>query len=169
MKGLGLLVLASCVLAAGCGDDNTTAPSGTTPVVFTAQLRPVNEVPPVTNAESGGTGAVQITFEDAGGGAATASFHIQLNGFPAGTRIVGAHIHPGAAGVNGGVVVSTGLNATSTLDVADEGFTSFNAANINVIAATAQAIIANPGGYYFNVHSTQNPGGVARGQLVRIQ
>ena len=31
----------------------------------------------------------------------------------------------------------------------------------------AQNIINNPGGFYYNVHSTLNPGGFARGQLVR--
>jgi hypothetical protein len=37
----------------------------------------------------------------------------------------------------------------------------------NVDATNLQAIIDNPAGYYFNVHSTQNGGGVARGQLVK--
>ena len=168
MKVLGLLVIAGCVMAAGCGDDNPAAPSATTPIVFTAQLRPANEVPPVTNAESGGTAAVQITFESADAGAQTAHFHIQLSGFPEGTTLVGAHIHPGGPGVNGPVVVGTGISATTPLRLT-EGITSFDAPNINVSPATAQAIISNPGGYYFNVHSTLNPGGVARGQLVRIQ
>ena len=31
----------------------------------------------------------------------------------------------------------------------------------------AQQIIDNPNGYYFNVHTTLNPGGAARGQLVK--
>jgi hypothetical protein len=30
-------------------------------------------------------------------------------------------------------------------------------------------IIANPNGYYFNVHSALNPGGAVRAQLVRQQ
>jgi hypothetical protein len=169
MKGLGLIVLASCVFAAGCGDDDngTTAPSGL-PVVFVAQLSPANEVPPVGNAEGGGSGAVQITFVPTSDGGATASFHIQLNNFPAGTTMVGAHIHPGVAGVNGPVVVGTGVSAQTPVEV-EEGISSFTAANINVVAATAQQIINNPGGFYFNVHSRVNPGGFARGQLVRIQ
>ena len=31
-----------------------------------------------------------------------------------------------------------------------------------------QAIINNPAGFYFNAHSTLNPGGVVRGQLVKV-
>jgi hypothetical protein len=33
--------------------------------------------------------------------------------------------------------------------------------------AILQQIVNNPAGFYFNVHSTLNPGGVARGQLVK--
>jgi hypothetical protein len=33
--------------------------------------------------------------------------------------------------------------------------------------ATAQAVLNNPAGFYFNVHTTLNPGGAVRGQLVR--
>jgi hypothetical protein len=169
MKGLGVLVLASCALAAGCGDDDTSpaAPSNA-PIVFVAQLRPSNEVPPVGNAEGGVSGSVQITFEPTADGGATASFHIQTTGFAPGTRLVGAHIHPGAPGVNGGVVVGTGISSTAPLELT-EGITAFDARAINVVPATAQAIINNPGGFYFNIHSALNPGGVARGQLVRIR
>jgi hypothetical protein len=35
--------------------------------------------------------------------------------------------------------------------------------------AVAQNIINNPSAFYFNIHSTLNPGGVARGQLVKVQ
>ena len=36
---------------------------------------------------------------------------------------------------------------------------------ISMDAATINSIVANPAGFYFNVHSTLNPGGVVRGQL----
>ena len=39
----------------------------------------------------------------------------------------------------------------------------------SVDPAVAQNIINNPAGFYFNIHSTLNPGGVARGQLVKVQ
>ena len=54
--------------------------------------------------------------------------------------------------------------------VATAGCTaSFTKANLNVDPATMQAIINNPAGYYFNIHTALNPGGVARGQLTRVQ
>ena len=170
MKRSGVLLLGLCLLgAAGC-DDDAAAPSNL-PIVLTANLSPANEVPPVANAENTGRGAVQITFNVTRDGtgaitSGTADFHFQLSGFPSSTAIVGAHIHPGAAGVNGGVVVNTGIVAASAVTQTD-GVLSFSASGINVPAATLQAIVNNPAGYYFNVHSPTNPAGAARGQLGR--
>lgn len=162
MNRCALIALAMCVLAAGCGDDSTTAPSGA-PLVFSAILSPANEVPPIGNAESGGRGAVQITFT---GG--TADFYYQLTGFPGGTTIVGAHIHPAPAGVNGPVIVNTGVSAAAPRALPN-GTAEFRVSGIPVDAALVQAIVNNPGGYYFNVHSPLNPGGFTRGQLTRVQ
>lgn len=162
MTRWGSIVLATCVLAAGCGDDSPTTPSSV-PLVFTAQLTPANEVPPIGNAEAGGRGAVQITFT---GG--TASFHFQLTGFPSDTRVVGAHIHTAGPGVNGPIIVNTGLTAAAPL-VMTSPITAFDASGIAVSDAIVQAIVNNPAGHYFNVHSPLNPGGFARGQLVRTQ
>jgi hypothetical protein len=170
MKRSGVLLLGLCLLgAAGC-DDDSTAPSNL-PIVLTANLSPASEVPPIANAENTGRGAVQITFNvtrDANGAitSGTADFHFQLSGFPSSTTIVAAHIHPGAAGVNGGVLVNTGLVATSPVTQVD-GVMSFSSTGVSVPAATLQGIVNNPAGFYFNVHSPTNPGGVARGQLDR--
>jgi hypothetical protein len=35
--------------------------------------------------------------------------------------------------------------------------------------ALIQSIVANPSGFYFNVHSPLNPGGFSRGQLQRVE
>jgi hypothetical protein len=171
MKRTGVLLLGLCLLGSvSCGDDDAAAPSNL-PIVMTASLAPANEVPPIANAENTGIGAVQITFNVTRDGTGTitggtADFHFQLSGFPSSTTIVAAHIHPGPAGVNGGVIVNTGLVAASPVTQAD-GVMSFSASGISVPAATLQNIVNNPAGYYFNVHSPTNPGGVARGQLGR--
>ena len=166
-----LIALAACVLVAGC-DDSPTAPT-TQPLVFTALLFPANEVPPVANAESAGQGAVQVQFDvtrDAAGAitAATASFYYQLHGFPGDTRIQGAHIHSGPAGVNAPIVVDTGVSAVNAVPLSG-GVIEVRAGPITVAPAVANAIVANPAGFYFNVHSPLNPGGFTRGQLTRIQ
>jgi len=164
------LAIAACVVAAGCGSD-ATAPS-TTPVIFSTALSPANEVPAVGGTESTGHGAVQIQFDvtrSATGTltAATATMTFQLTGYPAGTVVQGAHIHPAPAGVNGPVIISTGLTATNTVSV-PSGTGEFTFKNIPVDPALVQQIIDNPAAFYFNVHSPTNPGGFSRGQLSRV-
>jgi hypothetical protein len=171
MKGWGIILLAAAVAAAGC-DDSSTAPSNL-PIVFTAQLSPANEVPPVANAESVGRGAAQITIvptrDSSGaitGGAVT--YYFQLFDFPGNTEPVAAHIHNAVAGVNGAIVNDTGLTAATGLDVGNDGRTQLTTTT-TISAAVLNGILANPSTYYFNVHSRVNPGGFARGQLVRVQ
>lgn len=168
MNRLFALAIAVSVLAAGCSKDSTTAPSATKPS-FTTTLSPANEVPAIGNAESSGSGSVTVTFDTtytAGAlTAATATFSVTMSGFPANTPINAAHIHPGAAGVNGGVLVSTGLVAGQV--VLTNGSGTFTRGPVTVPPEVAQQIINTPEAYYFNIHSTINPGGVARGQLRR--
>lgn len=170
MKQTGVLLLSLCLLGAvGCGDDSTS-PSNL-PIVMTASLSPANEVPPIANAENTGYGAVQITFNvtsDANGAitGGTADFHFQLSGFPASTTVVAAHIHPGNFGVNGGVLVGTGIVAASPVSAVD-GVITYSVSGVSVPAADLQRIVNNPAGFYFNVHSPTNGGGFARGQLNR--
>jgi CHRD domain len=68
---------------------------------------------------------------------------------------VAAHIHRGAAGTNGPVVVPfnpPAANGTSS------GCT-------NATAALIDEITANPAGFYVNVHTREHPGGAIRAQL----
>jgi hypothetical protein len=172
MMRLGVMIFAACVLAAGCGDDNPTSPSNL-PLVFTAQLRPANEVPPVANAESVGSGAVQITVHptrDSAGAitAGTVDFSWQVSGFPDSTSPVASHIHNAVAGVNGPIVVDTGLTAAMGITTSG-GIATFSVTNITANPTVLNNIVADPGSYYFNVHSRLNPAGFVRGQLVRIQ
>ena len=169
---LRFAILCVCALGLAC-EDNPTAPSTGAQAMFVAQLSPANENPAITGAESGGTGAAQISMtvtRDSSnvvtGGFATMTF--QLSGFNSTSSIVGAHIHRGAAGINGPVIVNTGLSGVSPFTLSD-GTGQFTARDIPVDAATMQSILENPAGWYFNVHSPVNPGGFARGQLTRIQ
>ncbi len=158
---------------AACGSSsNPTSPSPTGPITFVAQISAANEVPPIAGPEAGARGNVNITLDVArdgtgavtGGG--TVTFAIQLTGFPPGDAVIAAHIHPGAAGVNGPPLVSTGLSPTGPIFMGD-GTGTLTIVNILISAENAQAIVANPAGFYFNVHTPLNPAGSARGQLVR--
>jgi len=172
MKHFAVFALALAVgSAAACGG-SSTSPSTTKPT-FTADLRTTNEVPAISNAESTGTGTATITFDvtkDAAGNVTggTATFQVTLANFPAGTPINIAHIHQAAAGANGPIVFSTSLSAGEVVLTNGSGsFTKTGVAPTD--PAVIQQIINNPAGFYFNAHSSLNPGGVIRGQLVKVQ
>jgi hypothetical protein len=164
--------MAVLALAAGCDDDSPTQPSNSGPIVFVAQLSPDNEVPPVTNAESTARGTTTVTFNvprDSTGaitGGGQVTFGIQLNSFPSSTpAVVAAHIHPGAAGVNGSPLIDTRISAAAPLVLTNGAATV--AITVDISQENATNITANPGNYYFNVHTPTNGAGAARGQLVR--
>ena len=174
MMRVRFVLIGMMALGAACGSKTaSTTPSTTAAantVTFTAALSPANEVPAVTNADAAASGTATVTLNltrDSAGTitAATTTFQVNLTGFPANTSITGAHIHPGASGTNGGVLVSTTL--TSGEIVLGNGVGGFTKTAIPTAADVAQGIISNPAGYYFNVHTTLNGGGAARGQLVK--
>jgi hypothetical protein len=75
-----------------------------------------------------------------------------------GREITGAHIHVGAFGVAGGVVVD--------LDPFGADITGNKATHcVTTTPEIAAQIIANAAGYYVNVHTTAYPDGAIRGQL----
>ena len=174
MKRLALLAL---VLAFGIScDDSPTSPSDPNVAKFTAILLPANEVPPITNADAAASGTMQLTMTVTRDSAnnitgATYDFQVNFTGFPQGTTLTGAHIHNAPAGSNTGVVVGLPLTASDTSVPTGQGsLTKTNLPSTSATvtpAAVAQGIFNNPSGNYFNVHTTLNPGGAIRGQLVR--
>jgi hypothetical protein len=168
------LLIGITALAAGCGSSSPSSPSNTQPttVVFTAALNPANEVPPVTNADTSGSGTgtfkLDLTRDSAGAiTAAKATFVFSLTNFPANSSIILAHIHTGGPGVTGSPIVNTGLTAANAVPMPNGSVTNQTFANIDVAAVDAQKIIDNPNGFYYNVHTAANPGGAARAQLVK--
>jgi hypothetical protein len=185
-----LSLAATALLAAACGGTAaapsptvapttapTTAPTPTpvpTPQLkytFVADLKTTNEVPPIANAEATCTGKgtfVLNTTKDATGKitAATADFDLSVAACPANTGLTLFHVHKAAAGANGSPVVTGKGDAANPIALASGATT----ANITRTAITVDPVVANdiitaPSGYYFNVHSTTNGGGVIRGQL----
>jgi hypothetical protein len=157
-----LLVVGS--VTTGCGDNTITSPSpDSSSVRFTAALLPSNEVPPVSGSEASGSGTAAVTFnltKDSGG-------NVTATGFPPGTALTQSHIHGGAAGVNGGILVSFGLTAGEV--TFPNGSGSFTKQGVTMTIDQANSIMANPGAFYVNIHTADNPGGVARGQLTAAQ
>jgi hypothetical protein len=167
MKRFGILATVLMLAVAGCSDDDNgsvTSPSNptSTTTTFNVPISSANEVPAISNTEAGTNGVATIVIRanrDAAGAitSATADFQVIVNNLPSGSTLTAAHIHRAAAGVNGGIVVDTGMTSTTT--------TTINRTGINVAPDLAQQILTGPSGFYFNIHSSMNPGGVARGQL----
>lgn len=97
-----------------------------------------------------GSGTASVTIDPDSG---KVCWDISVSNIAAATQ---SHIHVGAAGVSGDVVVP--------LDV--DGFSGSTKACVEgQDKATLAAIIANPAGYYVNVHTADFKAGAVRGQL----
>jgi CHRD domain-containing protein len=112
MKRLALLLAAVALFMPACDDDDNPAGPSNLPVRFINDLRPSNEVPPITNADQGASGNVIITVDvtrDSGGtitAVNSSEFIVSMSGFPAGTVLTGAHIHQAPAGQNAGILIN---------------------------------------------------------------
>jgi len=172
MKRLSILVL-GLLLAVGCSSNSTTpstSTAGTTTTRFSATLSPAQETPPIVGAEAAGTGTSTMDFNitrDAAGAitAATVNFTVTLASMPSTAVVNIAHIHTGASGVAGPVLVNTTVVPGEV--TLSGGAGTFTRVGLTMTAATAQSILDSPAGFYFNVHTAANPGGVMRGQLVK--
>ena len=119
-----------------------------------ASLTGAQEVPAVTTAATG-NGWVVISTD---GSAIT--YYVAYSGLSG--AAAAAHIHAGAVGVNGGVILPLAVGPspmTGVLTAAD--FTASGA--VTDFAGAVAAIAA--GTTYINVHTAANPGGEIRGQL----
>ena len=177
MRNLTSALVASAVLLlAACGGTATPAATATpspTPanqLTFGADLKTTNEVPAIANDEKNASGTATITFDltrDSSGKitAAMAKFDFNVKDLMSSSKVTLAHIHgPAPAGQNAGVLVNTGLTADTGLPGPTVTFTK---SGVTVDPALMQQIIDNPSNYYFNVHTSMNPGGVVRGQLAK--
>jgi len=173
-------IAAAAILIAACGGpaavatpsptapptaSPTPSPSPTVANVFKADLKASNENPPITGPEATCAGTATVTLNPT-----SVKFDVVISGCPSTTKINIGHIHEGAAGVNGGVKISTGL-AAGELTLTGGGVTfsktALPAGPPVWDAALITQIMANPAGYYVNFHSTDFPAGVIRGQLTK--
>jgi len=106
-------------------------------------LSGANEVPPVTTSASG-SGTVTIKPDG------SVSAHVTVTGMTA----TASHIHEGAAGANGPVIVPFTKTGDNVFD-----------APAGAKLTDAQMASYKAGKLYVNVHSAKNPGGEVRAQL----
>jgi hypothetical protein len=116
---------------------------------YVTQLTGANEVPGPGDADGAGAATVSIGVIDAT--TAEVCWDLAYSGIDAPAA---AHIHRGAAGVAGPVVVDFGT----------PGATSHTGC-VDVTIALAEEIRTTPAGFYVNVHNAAFPAGALRGQL----
>jgi len=135
-RSLWASISAAAILAAGCASMSS---SGGTMVTLSGS----QEVPPVTTAASG-SGTITVGADKSVSGSVTTT----------GVSGTAAHIHTGAMGQNGPVIVPLAKTADGVWSVpagaklTDAQYDAFKAGNL-----------------YVNVHSDANKGGEIRGQL----
>ena len=157
MIAVSVLSLAFAFSSVGCND----ALDGIE--VFQSDLSGANEVPARGTAARGTAG-----FNVQGD---VVTYSIEVHGI---TNVTGAHIHSGAAGVNGSIRIAlfprpgtnflpTGTSTPGVNGILVEG--GFRASD--VVGISYQQLLAEmrAGTCYTNVHTTTFPGGEVRGQV----
>ncbi len=145
-----LVTLSSTSLLVGCGSSSSSSPPPTTSAVSVkfASLDGAQETPATGSpAVGGGVLAVNTTTGKMKGFVVTTAFA---------TTPQAAHIHPGARGVAGGVLIPLSGVAGSSVWVVPDNARVLTAAEIAEFTA---------GNFYYNVHTVANTGGEIRGQL----
>jgi hypothetical protein len=127
------------------------------PTVFNVQLRAENEPNGASTSKSKGHAQVKV-YED---GTMEFTFTVNNKSDETYTR---AHIHKAAAGTNGPIHWDFLEAGNPVASISDQPSQLRGIARPRAAAVVAD-LLANPSGYYVNVHSTAFPGGAVRGQL----
>jgi hypothetical protein len=146
---IGLALLVAGLLLPGAVNGQTAQ--------YSAQLNGASEVP-ATNSTA--TGTFTATLNES---AKTLQWSLNV---PAITNATAAHIHAGAAGANGGVVVTLFSSTSPAGSISTSGTAGANdlagpfAGNWDGFVAALKS-----GGLYINVHTSANANGEIRGQV----
>jgi uncharacterized protein (TIGR03437 family) len=133
-------------------------------------MLPSNETPPTPAGPTGVADLVAHVIRDSSGQitGGTVDFLVRVN-LPTANTATGLHIHSGAAGVAGPVTINTGLSAGNRQAVKAGGDVVHRPAQVDgtnaAALATLRGIFTSPDQYYVNIHTTDYPGGIIRGQL----
>lgn len=140
-----------------------TSPAFAAPIVYNVSLNGQNEI--IGGAPSGdldGFAIGTITLDaGSGGSTATASWNFTLGNLAA-TPVSDFHIHTGTAVQQGGVIIGFGVNLGAG-DVLNA--TQFTGSRTGLNSTNMATVMANPTGFYLNLHNSEFPGGAVRGQI----
>jgi hypothetical protein len=144
--------VAAAILAALAAVLISTGVARAAVIAFTADLTAESEVP--DPGPAGATGSAFISIDDETN---EVCFELAIDGLAEGDAVIAAHIHEGAEGVPGDIVVPL-FTAPPTGEM--------TGCVQDVDPAIVAAITGDPAGYYVNIHTEQFQAGAVRGQLV---
>ena len=154
----------TCLALLACASAPATQPAPSSPQTFQARLDAASEVPPPTLPGAGPSGTA--TFTSQGN---TLLYKVSVDGLS--SQYVAAHIHTGAPGVAGPVIVPLALIPGPTEGTAS-GEGTIDAATIKGKNADGSPMsmadlltAMRSGSTYVNVHTSNNKAGEARGQI----
>ena len=145
------LLLAVALLTAFTASMLMTGVTRAAVITFTSTLTAEAEVP--NPGPDGATGSAVITIDDETN---EVCFELTIDGLDKGDSVIASHIHEGEAGVAGDIVVPLFTSPP----------TGEMTGCVDGDPAVVDAIIADPAGYYVNIHTEQFQAGAVRGQLV---
>jgi hypothetical protein len=130
------------------------------PITYAADLRGANEAPPTGSNAFGGA---FVTLDLVNNNIA---WEVNSSGIGSATL---SHIHRGAVGVAGPVIINFATTASQIAGGRTSGNATIASQQTSQLQASDLTNLATPAGalgYYVNLHSTVNPTGEIRGQLV---
>lgn len=155
---LGILVLFSAALR---GDTTETQ-------YFSAAVSPANEEPAITGDNSSGQAIITaVVRRNDSGNIVSGTIYFDVNyTFGGPVTITGLHIHQGGAGINGPIRFDTGITPDATVNAEGTG-NIFRVVEVTGGAALTalSPLLADPAGFYLNLHTAAHTGGLMRGQL----
>ena len=156
-KILGAIVVMSTITGIACGSDSGT----TTPVqstTYTSTLNAANERPTPNSSTATGSATYVLTGN-------TLTFTVSVNGLSG--PATASHIHVGGSTVAGGVIVGFVTAAVQTGNVTSGTIDLTQPIGTTAISGDSLKTLLNNGNAYTNVHTTANPGGEIRGQIIK--
>jgi len=171
-RALAILTLSTLAIGIACGSDNTTTPKSTV-VHFQVSLTPAGE-PPGLQGNPTGSGTFTATLDTAtnvftysgnfsGLTSNVNNGHIHGPFTPGGTAttasvILNFNTLPGATFVGFGTATTGSVSGTVTLNAATPISTTVNGDSLKKLLLAGKT--------YVNIHTTANPGGEIRAQLI---
>ena len=151
------VVLGTVGTMLACSSDST-APDQS--VTYVAQLKGANEVPALAVA---GTGTATFTLTGK-----SLSYRVTVSGLTG--NAAASHIHMGAAGVNGNILVPFNAAPVQNGEVASGIIDLTLPVSNGQTSITGDQLLdlLNRGMLYTNVHTAAHPGGEIRGQITRV-